>query len=717
MADPSTQSVLDQGAKMSQDDPTAADAAFIQQQLDFEQNMRHIDEYRSCDLKKQFQEDTVITEYKLFVKALKVLVTKELTEDASDEEVDRHCFPPADDGSFEALYALLEEFLDHVAGKLVLDPQSEKKASFETMETYYKTLAKRVVELYRQRYRKMKNMVMPSRKILEDELSQPSSFLVRHYGLSTIPSHNEERTYLGSAELAFLIDADLRTTKSIELTECHHLAWTLGRCCAVLPSSLGPSTEQFQDPKVTLPYLTFRDCRIHRDGDTGFVLKLKVRNLKTNNWFDIDRMQNNKTLSFTIKSPQSVENLYLSPTLRILAIALRRNALKLYSSIEELLTGKEYYIMFKDEFLDKPVMLESAKGGLGVTDQPARSGAFTGYLSRQGVKAGFLDEVTFLSICRQTASEWFRRFGSETTRQLMGHRPGSRTLGRDYLELARFTDVSAIAFNQSSSNESTTVDGNTLLLERLFPAQLQKMLDEQIPERVQQLKLEHPDRPFEGMTPVQKKSIFATIRRQATTEVMQQVKKEQLETLQHADVIARQEEVIRSETVFNQKLLDIAHEEGYLLDELSTIDQVASDVDQTAPIPENMAFRNELRRVPYQAATAVVLKMMLDNPLSELKPNLKRQHEDYNETLPKHSSFVTTGQIETAGPEVIIVESSDEEATVHNPSKRHKLGSIEREPVLDVSSSDFSRLRGHYIRRSASYSGTSSDDETEDEDK
>lgn len=40
---------------------------------------------------------------------------------------------------------------------------------------------------------------------------------------------------LGSEELHHLIDFDMSKNKSIEITEQHHLAWCIGRVCAIRP--------------------------------------------------------------------------------------------------------------------------------------------------------------------------------------------------------------------------------------------------------------------------------------------------------------------------------------------------------------------------------------------------------------------------------------------------------------------------------------------------
>lgn len=74
---------------------------------------------------------------------------------------------------------------------------------------------------------------------------------------------------------------DLRETHCIELTECHHLAWVLGRLGALRPGSLGPPRNVSDNNQ--LPYLAWRDIRIQRTNSVGvFIVHLTIRNLKMN---------------------------------------------------------------------------------------------------------------------------------------------------------------------------------------------------------------------------------------------------------------------------------------------------------------------------------------------------------------------------------------------------------------------------------------------------
>lgn len=89
------------------------------------------------------------------------------------------------------------------------------------------------------------------------------------------------------------MDFDLRETPCIELAECHHLAWVLGRLAALRPGSLGRPDHM---GNRQLPYLVWRDVDIERTPTKGaFYVRVTIRNLKTNS-VDPEKAGNNQEL-------------------------------------------------------------------------------------------------------------------------------------------------------------------------------------------------------------------------------------------------------------------------------------------------------------------------------------------------------------------------------------------------------------------------------------
>lgn len=612
MADPSQSDGTNQQQGTPRDVSVANEADLVQRQIESQQQANEFPSLGHNARKMETREDRIINEYREFVRNVKILVTKELGKDASAEELDKHCFPCSGPESFEDLCDLLMHFLNDIAGNIASDLLPTESPSFRSLKIYMDTLERRMVDLYQQHYGRKRSSETLDAKKLGERLNMCCTYLVHKYGLTAI--HDPEKTYLGLAEIALLIDNDLSTTKSIELAECHHLAWTLGVICAIRPNSLGPDERKTENCNTGLRYLTFRDCQIQREPGGRFVLKLQVRNLRT--------------LHFTVRTPQRVEDFCLSPVFRILVIALRRGALEKCSSLEELLSNPEADVIFKDEFLDKPIMLRSTKGGLGVTSDPPRSGAFTNYVSRQAIQAGFLDKVTFTSIRRKTASHWYRTFGSDTTRVLLGHKLGSEACEEQHVNIVQSIDVSLAGFNQSSNGSSLVINDNVLLEERLSPVQLQEAYGTKIPQLFRKMKREQLDHPQGLGGTRQKRTLDTVLKTRATFEVMKQVKEEHMENLKHREVMHRRETVLNCETAFNKKLLDIAREHGWVPEEPESsgrVTQVDGACRRTSLYESSLAhpkhdsvFLNELNRMSYEAATFIVLKMMLENPLSQV---------------------------------------------------------------------------------------------------
>lgn len=90
------------------------------------------------------------------------------------------------------------------------------------------------------------------------------------------------------------MDLDLRETPCIELAECHHLAWVLGRLAALRPGSLGMPDRM---GNRHLPYLVWGDLQIERTSTIGaFYVKMTIRNLKTNS-IDPEKAHTNQVLT------------------------------------------------------------------------------------------------------------------------------------------------------------------------------------------------------------------------------------------------------------------------------------------------------------------------------------------------------------------------------------------------------------------------------------
>lgn len=137
---------------------------------------------------------------------------------------------------------------------------------------------------------------------------------------------------------------------NIEVAECHHLAWCIGRICAVRPGSLARSDNKPVDSPQK-PFLIWNDIELSRDHGGKFALTITFRNLKTNSEEPTKAVQKGplrSVLRCVIKSPQNTENMVFSVPHRLLTIAIRRGILDGIETLDELFSSEAKYISVKD---------------------------------------------------------------------------------------------------------------------------------------------------------------------------------------------------------------------------------------------------------------------------------------------------------------------------------------------------------------------------------
>lgn len=175
-------------------------------------------------------------------------------------------------------------------------------------------------------------------------------------------------------------------TISIEVAEEHHLAWCLGRFCALRPGALAQATPA--TPTVALdgtvkedrplPFLAWRDVELLRLDDQGrFRANVRIRNLKTNKYVSAEAAEANKTLLFRLNSVEHERNLSLSIPHRLIVIAIRRGLLRQHTTIESVMNGQERHLEDKVAALDFRILYAAKAHGLGLTEQPMKSGVLT----------------------------------------------------------------------------------------------------------------------------------------------------------------------------------------------------------------------------------------------------------------------------------------------------------------------------------------------------
>lgn len=258
---------------------------------------------------------------------------------------------------------------------------------------------------------------------------------------------------IGLEELRQLIDFDMTTSLHMEAAEVHHLAWCIGRMCAVRPGSLGWSGTKeiaFKNaPSHGPPYLVWKDVEITKvaGGDKAmFQVQLTIRNLKTNFTDPEKAMTKSKlrsSLVFNILPPKKSSNLTFSIPHRLLAIGIRRGIFRDISSIDDLFALERHAVNVKEAHLMDPILLAGKPKGGGVADSALSSRALSSYLTDRGRKVGYGERVTFYSILRRSATNLAKKIGLSATRILMNHEGDDQILEGYYLNILPTIDVTS----------------------------------------------------------------------------------------------------------------------------------------------------------------------------------------------------------------------------------------------------------------------------------
>ncbi|RSL44230.1 hypothetical protein CEP51_016253 [Fusarium floridanum] len=516
-----------------------------------DQESRELDEiahgFRHSSLKTQLQQDSHLELYRSWAKV--ALCPSEA------DDIDKVCFPspsPSTDGDpFKRLASHLRRFLVYALRKCVPRSNQDDCISYRVLVHYRRSMSFWVVRKYRER-----GIEPPSSSWIQGKMTEIMRLLQKHVQIRSHRATQLNRSRVGTWELMMMMDFDLRETPCIELTECHHLAWVIGRVAAVRPGSLAMAKHQ---GNRHLPYLVWGDLDIQRTDIEGmFYVKMTIRNLKTNS-VDPEQEVDNKTLVLSLHSPKGPLTFELSAPHRILTIALRRGVLSGINTIDELFRGQEKNIIIKDEFKDKPVLLKGAPRGMSVKEnEPMPSGALTDYLKLRGTKTGLTESITFYSIRRNTAQHLLSKVGADTTRAIMAHDPDSIVMEKYYtVDRTMLPDLTSLAIDDAAGGDANNrpLDGS-LAFSRLNKEQMRRV-SPMLNVLFRELREIDDEYPHDGDSKAQRNR-DRVLRRAALQSVMKDLADEQRRriTIDESNMMARDLQSLGGE--FNRRVLDQA---------------------------------------------------------------------------------------------------------------------------------------------------------------
>lgn len=263
------------------DDPSAEGSElFI-----LDQEAKRLDDlangFRHGALKTQLQQNSHLELYRSWAKVS--------LRPSDTDDIDEVCFPsPTDDGGFKKLASQLRQFLVYALKKCVPRSNEDNCISYHTLVRYRCSMEFWLVRKYRER-----QIEPPSRGWIHDKMTEITRALQKEVKIRSQRSSRLNRSHVGTWDLLMMMDFDIRETPCIELAECHHLAWVIGRVAAVRPGSLAMPKHQGDRH---LPYLVWGDLEIQRTDVEGmFYVRMAIRNLRTNS-VDPEKEVHNKTL-------------------------------------------------------------------------------------------------------------------------------------------------------------------------------------------------------------------------------------------------------------------------------------------------------------------------------------------------------------------------------------------------------------------------------------
>lgn len=283
----------------------------------------------------------------------------------------------------------------------------------------------------------------PNFRSLQAHTNAALYFAVDKFGVNV---DRREKPFFGRHELRYLIDHDLENTNAFDVAESHHAVWTLALVCGVRPGAIGWSTYRRNN------YLRWKDIQIRRNLEFPNRFDMTVEFPYMKGFQDPSALENGHdvegTLRLTLRAPTNPDNILLSPTVRILAIALKRGVLSRYNTLEDLLAGTHVEVMVSKEFLNEPMFLAATPGGRAlIPKQPVSAHSLTDCLGKRAKDAGF-KSGTMYAFRRKAATSVDRAAGRDAVRQFLHHAPNSKVFESSYEQVNFDLDVTAIALDE-----------------------------------------------------------------------------------------------------------------------------------------------------------------------------------------------------------------------------------------------------------------------------
>ncbi|KDQ51097.1 hypothetical protein JAAARDRAFT_99306, partial [Jaapia argillacea MUCL 33604] len=129
------------------------------------------------------------------------------------------------------------------------------------------------------------------------------------------------------------------------------------------------------------------------------------------------------------------EHLDMDAGCYLVAIGIRWQLFKNYTTIDELLAGSEHHLEWKDKVIHEPMFLSSKPQGMGITNKPMTDSYHWDFLRKLSIQSGMGGvEVgpTIYLFRRNMATIAIIALGCERAHQGMGHHGNSKAMEGSY---------------------------------------------------------------------------------------------------------------------------------------------------------------------------------------------------------------------------------------------------------------------------------------------
>ncbi|KAF7964944.1 hypothetical protein HWV62_1458 [Athelia sp. TMB] len=316
--------------------------------------------------------------------------------------------------------------------------------------------------------------IQHNRKLLTEYATGLTSWAKKTAVLFNLSHKHNVKHYFGVMELRLMVKEALLNRTAINNALQHVVLWIMFFQTAACPGSLLKTAKYPED------FLKYEDILVKRNPNGTFITLLCIKAWKgghtRDRWMYVLRLHLPPMYAdlfehsqlFQITGVRDKDNLGEDLSVHIIAVGLRRHAFKDFDSVEELATGDQLNLRWKDEFLHLPFFVACGPKGVMVDLTVALNDNhmriyFSDICKDVGLWGQF-GNCTSYAFRRGTATKWMTTYGPGITKALMHHKRNTDALESHYDNSLAQRDIAQAVFagRVEVSEEQTPIDAPAL---------------------------------------------------------------------------------------------------------------------------------------------------------------------------------------------------------------------------------------------------------------